>query len=108
MIEILEEARQRSMEEPRGSIQAANFTSNQQVAIAMQLIKADMIEADTGHSSAAPLGCHIYIYGISLSGRRYLEELKLRRDAKRWPTRLKRGGLVFVGWLSRQVTANWE
>jgi hypothetical protein len=64
--------------------------------ILQQLLRAEKIEGGVVQTKE---GAKVYFNGITLEGRQLLDELCAKRDAKRWPARLKHAGWLVLAWV---------
>jgi hypothetical protein len=97
MIELLEQAAENSAADPDAAVMAVEYPSRE-FGIPHNLITAGMIDGDVLQHRA------VAVAGITLQGRLYRDELSQKRDAKRWPARLKRIGFVAGGWVAGLLT----
>jgi len=97
MIDLLEQAAEHSAADDDAAVMAVEYPSRE-FGILRNLITSGLIEGDLLYQRA------VAITGITLQGRLYRDELIQKRDAKRWPARLKRIGFVAVGWVGGLLT----
>jgi len=97
ILDLLEAAAAHSAGADPNKIRSVQYPSRE-FGILHNLITAGMIDGSVlQHRGVA-------IAGITLQGRVYRDELIQKRDAKLWPARLKRIGLVAAGWLGGLLT----
>ena len=97
ILALLEAAAVHSAGADADKIRSVEYPSRE-FGILHNLITAGMIDGSVLQHRA------VAIAGITLQGRLYRDELIQKRDAKRWPARLKRVGLVAAGWVGGLLT----
>jgi hypothetical protein len=97
ILNLLEQAAEHSAGGDVNKIRSVEYPSRE-FGILHNLITAGMIEGSVLQHRA------VAISGITLQGRLYRDELVQKREAKRWPSRRKRIGLVAAGWLGGLLT----
>lgn len=75
--------------------------SAEEFPILHELLRADKILGGVLQHQGVP---QVYFNGINLEGRQLLDELRAKRDAKRWPARLKRVAWLALAWIGGIVT----
>ncbi len=96
ILDLLEQAAEYSAD-PDAAVMAVEYPSRE-FGILHNLVTAGLIDGDVLQGRA------VAITGITLQGRLYRDELIQKRDAKRWPARLKRIGFVAGGWVAGLLT----
>ena len=94
MIDILEEAARRSnfLDEPF----VLRLYGSAELPIVRDLIESEMVRGETGHVEG---GLGIGLDSITLKGRQLRDELLEKRKARRFFSRLKKFGLIVLGWI---------
>ena len=103
MIEILEDATTRS-NKPQEASQPRQFSESQELALIFDLIDAKHVRGEVIDSKERPPR-GAAMWGITLSGREYLQKLKTEHDARKLPAKLAKLSWAIGGWLVGIITA---
>jgi len=99
IIDVLEEAAKRSFSDDPPELK---HYGPKELPVVIDLIDSGKVRGDTGHVDD---GLAVVLEGITLEGRQLRDELIEKRKAKSWTSRMKRIGLVTIGWIGGLVTA---
>lgn len=100
MIDVLEEAARRSHSDEAFEWKEYGPA---ELTIVIDLIEAEKVRGEVGEGDESQI---IALSGITLGGRQLRDELIAKRDAKRFSSRMKRIGLVALGWIGGLLTTS--